>query len=407
MNNLGSRLRAIAFPVMLAGLFAAPAQGAKIDPAYEVSTLPENDEESSLWERARSHEERLSKAGTILDLPEVEAYIAGLAEKMLGDSIDHLGVTLDFVIVEEPVLSAWAYPYGTIGLHTGLLVRMDNEAQFAAILAHEISHFLQRHTYAEMLDAEKQGKIGKGLGFLASLAVAKETGSWNKGVMDAAGEFWENLSTSGYSKDNEYVADEEGLELMARAGYAIDEAIPAFEALAENAAYGAADPRKMWSSHPRLEDRIKNLQKEIKRAQRKKDYVAGKVPEPEDYDRGIAPALMINAKLDLKERQFVRMRDALNRYIAVHPENAEAHFLLGESYRSENPLGPDFTAPQAAYRAALEQDADYAPAYLELGMTQRIAGRNDEARAAFEHYLRLASDAPDAGIVRGYLEGLQ
>ncbi|HSM69078.1 MAG TPA: M48 family metalloprotease, partial [Xanthomonadales bacterium] len=238
--------------LVLIALFAliavAPAHGARLDPAYEARKLPENEEETALWERARSHEQRLREAGTIIDTRHVEQYVADLAARMLGDSIDHLGITLDFVIVEEPVLSAWAYPYGTIGLHSGLLVRMDNEAQFAAILAHEISHFLQRHTYAEMLEAEKQGKIGKGLGFLASLALAKETGTFNKGVMDVAGEFWENLSTSGYSKDNEYVADEEGLALMARAGYALDEAIPAFEALAENSVYGAADPRKMWSS---------------------------------------------------------------------------------------------------------------------------------------------------------------
>ena len=387
--------------------FASSAQGAKLDPAYEIEALPENEEETALWERAHGHENRLREAGTILDMPQVEQYVAGLADRMLGDSLDHLGVELKFVIVEEPVLSAWAYPYGTIGLHTGLLVRMDNEAQFAAILAHELSHFMQRHTYAEMLDAEKQGKIGKGLGFLASLALAKETGSWNKGVMDAAGEFWENLSTSGYSKDNEYVADEEGLALMARAGYSIDEAIPAFEALAENAAYGAADPRKMWSSHPRLEDRIENLEKDIRKAKREKGYVAGEVPEPEIYYRGIGPALMVNAKLDLKERQFGRMRHALTRYLAVHDEDAEAHFLLGESFRNERPLGPDFAQAQAAYRAALERDPAYAPAYEELGMTLRIQRHDEQATAAFENYLEVASDEPDAGIIRGYLEGLK
>lgn len=391
----------------LALLFSAPAFSAKLDPAYEIKTLPENDEETALWDRARSHENRLREAGTIIDTPEVEQYVADLAARMLGDRLDHLGITLNFVIVEEPVLSAWAYPYGTIGLHTGLLVRMDNEAQFAAILAHEISHFLQRHTYAEMLDAEKQGKVGKGLGFLASLALAKETGTWNKGVMDAAGGLWENLATSGYSKDNEYVADEEGLALMAHAGYALDEAIPAFEALAENAVYGAADPRKMWSSHPRLEDRIENLHKEIRKAKRQKNYTPGAVPEPEVYYRGIAPLLKINANLDLKERQFGRMREALEKYLAVHPEDAEAHFLLGESYRSENPLGPDFAQAQAAYRAALEQDPAFAPAHLELGMTHRIQRQNAQARTHFEQYLGFAADAPDTGIVRGYLEGLQ
>jgi len=230
---------------LVALLHANQAQSAKVVPAYETQRLPENAEEAALWKHAVAHEKRLSDGGTVFENRHMEQYIEDLAARMLGDSIDHLGITLDIVLVQEPILSAWAYPNGTIGLYTGLLVRMDNEAQFAAILAHEISHFLQRHTYREMLDAKKQSKIGKGLGFLASLALAKETGTWDKGVMDFAGEFWENLATGDYSKENEYVADEEGLELMSRAGFSRDEAIPAFQALGENSVYGAADPRKM------------------------------------------------------------------------------------------------------------------------------------------------------------------
>jgi predicted Zn-dependent protease len=337
----------------------------------------------------------------------MEAYIESLAARMLGDSIDHLGITIDFVLVREPTLSAWAYPYGTIGLHTGLLVRMDNEAQFAAILAHEISHFLQRHTYREMLDKGKQSGIGKGLGFLASLALAKETGTFDQGVMDFTGNLWNNLATSGYSKKNEYVADEEGLLLMARAGLSRDEALAAFTALGENSVYGAGDPRKMWSSHPRLEDRLKNLRKEIKREKRRKGYVAGEIPDPLLYYRGIAPALIMNARMDIAEQQFQRAREALTKYLMVKPDDPEAYYLLGETYRRANPMGPDFTESQTAYHDALERDSDFALAYLELGMTHRQQRQNEAAREAFEAYLSQAEGAADAGIVRGYLESMQ
>jgi predicted Zn-dependent protease len=393
---------------VIALLIAYPAHSAvKLDPVYEAQAVPEKEDESALWERASSHENRLRNAGTIFHDAHIEKYIESLTDRMVGTSLDHLGITIDFVLVEEPTLSAWAYPYGTIGLHTGLLVRMDNEAQFAAILAHEISHFLQRHTYREMLDGDKQSKIGKGLGLLAGLAMARETGSFDQGIMDFAGDLWNNLATSGYSKKNEYVADEEGLMLMARAGLSRDEAIPAFEALGENSVYGAGDPRKMWSSHPRLEDRIDNLEKDIKKEKRQKDYVAGSVPDPLIYYRGIAPALIMNARLDISARQFDRAREALTKYLMVEPDDPEAYFLLGEAYRKENPQGPDFAPSQAAYRSALEQDSAYAPAHKELGMTHRVQRQNEAARAAFEEYLVHAEDAPDAGIIRAYLENLQ
>jgi len=388
-------------------LSAQTAQGAKVNPAYEIKKLPEEQEESSLWESASKHEMRLRNSGTVFHNRDVEAYMESLAERMLGDSLDHLGINLDFVLVAEPTLSGWAYPYGTIGIHTGLLVRMDNEAQFGSILAHEISHFLQRHTYREMLDGDKQSALGKGLGFLASVAAAKETGTFDKGLMDFTGELWTNLSTSGYSKKNEYVADEEGLELMARAGLSINESIPAFQALAENEVYGAGDPRKLWSSHPRLEDRIRNLQKEIKKTSRKKSYVAGEVPDSEIYDRAIAPVFLINARLDINEQQFARARESLSRYVRVMPKDAEAHYLIGETYRRQNPAGPDFSSALSAYQRAAESDSGYADAYKEIGMAYRIQRENDKAATAFERYLALAGDAPDAGIIRGYLEGLK
>ena len=387
-------------------LFTASAYAAKVVPAYESPTLPVEADEIQLWERASNHENRLRNAGTVFHDRHMEAYIEDLAARMLGDSIDHLGIEIDFILVREPTLSAWAYPYGTIGLHTGLLVRMDNEAQFGAILAHEISHFLQRHTYREMLDGDRQSKLGKGLGFLAGLAMAKETGTFDKGVMDIAGNLWENLATSGYSKKNEYVADEEGLELMMKAGLPIDEAIPAFEALGENGVYGAGDPRKMWSSHPRLEDRIKNLRKEIKRAKRKKRFVDAEMPDAADYYRGIAPALLMNARLDIGERKFQRARESLEKYLTVVPDDPEAYYLVGETYRRASPLGPEFEQCQSAYQSALEHDSAYAPALKELGMTYRLQRQGTAARDAFEQYLEHAADAPDAGIIRAYLETL-
>ena len=395
---------------VLAAIFLLAAAGAvyaaKVVPAYEAEKLPGPEEEAGLWETASRHENRIRNGGRALDNRAVETYLESLAQRLVGSRLDHLGISIDFMIVAEPTLSGWVYPYGTIGVHTGLMVRMDNEAQLAAILAHEISHFLQRHTYREMLDGDRQSALGKGLGFLATLAVARETGTFDSNIMDATGNFWLNLSTSGYSKKNEYVADEEGLVLMHQAGFELNEALPAFTALGENKAYGAGDPRKMWSSHPRLEDRIRNLEKEIRRMKRKRDFVAGTVPEQIDYDRKIAPLLLVNARLDLQEQQFGRAREALARYLAVAPDDAEAHFLMGEAYRGDKPLGPDFSDALSAYEAAVAENAGFAPAHREIGMAHRIGGDSARARAAFAAYLENAPEAADAGIVRAYMESL-
>lgn len=324
-----NRAKSLSLAVM--AVLCLPAQAAKIEELSKVEQIPEVEEEASLWESASKHEMRLRNSGTIFHNEHIEKYLEDLTDRMLGDYLDHLGIRLDFVLVEEPTLSAWVYPYGTIALHTGLLVRMDNEAQLGAIVAHEISHFLQRHTYREVVGKKRNSALGKGLGFLATLALARETGTIDTDVMDFTGELWTNLSTSGYSKGNEYEADEEGLLLMANAGLDREEAIPAFEALAENSVYGAGDPRKMWSSHPRLEDRLRNLRKEIRRESRRKDHVPGTIPDPEVYYRGIAPALLINARLDMAEQKYERARESLTKYLTVEPDDPAALFLMGET----------------------------------------------------------------------------
>jgi tetratricopeptide (TPR) repeat protein len=114
----------------------------------------------------------------------------------------------------------------------------------------------------------------------------------------------------------------------------------------------------------------------------------------------------MNARLDIGERQFQRAREALEKYLAVVPDDPEAHYLMGETYRRAAPLGPEFEHCQAAYQAALEQDSAFAPALKELGMTYRLQRQNAAARDAFKQYLAYAEDAPDAGIIRAYLEAL-
>ena len=136
-------------------------------------------------------------------------------------------------------------------------------------------------------------------------------------------------------------------------------------------------------------------------------FANGVVPEAEDYYRNIAPTLLINAKLDMNEQQFLRSREALDKYLIVKPSHAEAHYLRGETFRRSNPAGPDFTEPLNAYQSALTADPGYADAHKEIGMAYRMQGQNAQAAESFERYLELAPDAPDAGIIRGYLEGLR
>ena len=121
--------------------------------------------------------------------------------------------------------------------------------------------------------------------------------------------------------------------------------------------------------------------------------------------RDVAPR--VTAKLDFKEAQFGRARDGLERYLLVRPGDAEGYYLMGEAYRRENPNGDNFDKAFENYQLAVAMNWRLAEAHREIGMAHRMLGNTEQARDAFERYLRVAPDAPDAGIVRGYLEGLE
>lgn len=391
--------------VLVLSLGSGVAHGARARHVDEIETLPENEDEQRLWDIASGHENNIGNEGRLIRDREMEAYLEGIAERLLQGRLAHLDIEIDFIIVQNNLLSAWVYPYGTIAVNTGLLAGMENEAQLAAILAHELSHFMQRHSYRELISENRQSFIGKGLGLLTTAAVAAKTGVVDTGLMKAGG-MWTDLVTSGYSRKNEHAADAEGLELMAVANYDRAQAVKAFELLKQNDAYGVVSPALLWSSHPTLDDRIDNLEKAVAREQRRKDHRPGEVPQSAAYYRAIAPALLRTGAQDVNERYFERARLAFQKYRDARPDEAQGHFLIGETYRLEAPDGPDFESRMAAYQAAIAAEPEFAAAHKELGLAHRQQGHTEPARAALEQYLALEPDAVDAGIIRWYLDGL-
>ena len=60
--------------------------------------------------------------------------------RLLGDMVEEIDLEVDVLVFKDPTVNAWAYPNGTVAVQTGLLAAMENEAQLAAIMGHEIAH---------------------------------------------------------------------------------------------------------------------------------------------------------------------------------------------------------------------------------------------------------------------------
>lgn len=116
-------------------------------------------------------------------------------------------------VIDSPNINAFAAPDGYIFITRGLLKKLNNEAELAGVIAHEMAHVIKRHYITELHKKEKMGGIGSVLS--ASVEVVGIPGKAVNPVFNLA----QNVYSSGLDKDAEYEADQLGILYATRAGY--------------------------------------------------------------------------------------------------------------------------------------------------------------------------------------------
>lgn len=114
-------------------------------------------------------------------------------------------------IIKSSVVNAFATNQGYIFITTGLLSKLENEAQLAFILCHEMIHYKNKHAIIQYV---RNDKIDKGQGAFRKI--------------DIEGKY---LLKANHSKDHETEADIEGFDLYAKSGYSLDELNGTFDVL--------------------------------------------------------------------------------------------------------------------------------------------------------------------------------
>jgi beta-barrel assembly-enhancing protease len=172
--------------------------------------------------------------------------------------------------VNDPAINAFALPGGPTFVNTGLIKSVENEAQLAGVMAHEIAHVALRHGTNQaskanllQLPAMLAGAVlgnGSLLGQLTQLGVGL---GFNSVLLK-------------YSRDAENQADLLGAQMMARAGYNPLEMARFFEKLAAQG--GGSRGPQFLSSHPDPGNRMRAVQEEIQTLPRK-NYTNGDMDE--------------------------------------------------------------------------------------------------------------------------------
>lgn len=156
----------------------------------------------------------------------------------------------EFVVFDDSeTANAWCLPGGKVAVYTGILPYAKNDAQLATVMAHEIGHAVARHGVERMGTETMVSAVGSIIGSSVSEANADA-------VLAAYGVGSSLFVTLPFSRDDEYEADQIGMNFMARAGYDPNEAIKFWENFM--AAGGSSVP-EMLSTHPSDANRIAKL----------------------------------------------------------------------------------------------------------------------------------------------------
>jgi len=287
----------------LAGCTTNPATG-----KMQLATMMSAEGEAKAG--AEAHPKIVQAYGGVYDDPKLGAYVAQVTARIVKGS-DRPDIGYRVTILDSPVINAFALPGGYVYVTRGLLSLVDDEAELAGVLGHEIGHVIARHGAQRQTAALGASVVGAVLGaVVGSSAVNDVVGLGGRGLL------------AGYSRDQEYEADALGVRYLAQSGYD---------------PYAEADFLETMAAEQALDDRITG-QKSGGTA----DWLASHPATPDRVkaSRGLASATGMEAGAGDRNREtLLRAVDGL-----LYGDAPEQGMVRGRSFVHPK-LGITFTAP--------------------------------------------------------------
>lgn len=304
----------------------------------------------------------------------LQDYVDGVGQRLAAVS-DRPDLPYEFIVLNNDVPNAWALPGGKIAINRGLLTLLEDEAQLAAVLGHEIVHAAARHGASQMTRGTL-ANIG-----LVTLGVATQ-GREGAQLYGMASQIGAAAWMAKYGRDDELESDFYGIKYMAKAGYDVRGAVELqekFVQLSASRQTGFLD--NLFASHPPSIQRV-----EANRAQLA-NFPSGQRYR-ERYQSAIAqlkkdaPAYRAEteAKKALADKQGRSAILHLDRAVGHQPN--ESHFweLRGHAWK----MLEEYGNAEKAYTTAIKKNnrfsSPYFSPYLARGVLRYEQGDRQSAQ---------------------------
>ena len=337
-------------------------------------------DEGGLWSLMDREEIRLRRSPFNLRDPQLRSYVQDIACRLGSSHCPDIRVHL----VRTPFFNASMAPNGMMQVWSGLMLRVDNEAQLAAVLGHEIGHYLARHSVERLRDTKSRAAFGQFLGMF--------------GLVGALGQLGMVAGMFAYSRDHERDADRIGAILMHKSGYDVAEAAKVWGnlLLEIKARPDGTQDSVLFATHPAQEEREATL------AALAQTYPGGETNQ-KAWQQKTAPFLREWLADEVRRGQHEESIALLTRALGRGTQRSEYLYARGEVYRLRA-READFDAALGDFKAAAALGGEPPQTHRALGMIHRARKELPEAKASFQRYLELDPQAPDASMIKTYLE---
>lgn len=324
--------------------------------------------------------------------PALTAYVNEVGQRVAA--VSDRALEYEFVVLNNSVPNAWALPGGKIAVNRGLLLELNNEAELAAVLGHEVVHAAARHGALAMT----RGTLLQGALVVGAIATATndDLSPYSDFIVGGA-QVGAQLISQRYGRDAERESDYYGIQYMVRAGYDPNAAVSlqqTFVRLSEGRESGWLEG--LFVSHPPSQERVDNNRALVNELQ---PQLAGRDMEvgAARYEQAIAhlreskPAydLFDAAEQAIADDDLETALDKVDGAIALVPGEARFHGLRGDILVYQR----RYRAAIDNYDTALEYDASYFDYYLGRGVAHARLEENREARADLERSAELLPTA--------------
>lgn len=307
--------------------------------------------------------------------PELTTYVNEVGQRLASASEAYY-LPYEFVVLNNGVPNAWALPGGKIAINRGLLVELEDEAQLAAVLGHEVVHAAANHGASQMT---RSTLVNLGLG----VAEALSQNSNYTGLISAGSQLGGAAFMASYGRNDELESDEHGMRYMAIVGYDPQAAVELQETFVRLSEGQSTDfISGLFASHPPSQSRVDANREHVA------NLATGGRRNRDEYQQAIGQIVKDQPAYDAQEKAIDALSnnnadlalEYLDEAIRIQPDEGQFWELRGHAWEIKKNL----SNAETAFSTAIEKNPNYFQHWLVRGLLRQEVGKNTLAQSDLE-----------------------